>query len=118
MKYEVLLLPLARHRIVELHALEIALAWTRNKTSAHATRWLDNTQRALESLSATPESHSVAHEDADFPITLRQLNFGLGGIPSHRALFSIQDEKVLVFTVRSLSAKSLELISLRNANYK
>lgn len=73
----------------------------------------------MEKLAYFPESHPVATESPEFPIEIRELNFGLGSRPSYRALFAIQGNDVHVLTIRRaaedwVSAEDLRLDFLDN----
>jgi hypothetical protein len=45
----------------------------------------------------------LAAEDGQFPLELRELRYGAGRRPTHRAIFSIKDDLVLVLAVRHLA---------------
>ena len=48
-------------------------------------------------------AHPLAREDELFPFSLHQLLFGVGNKPTHRALFRVRDDKVLVHMIRHLA---------------
>jgi len=87
---------------------EIAAWWAENRDPEQASRWLQGFQESLLSLAMNPERHAAAAEDSEFPFTLRQLLYGLKNRPTHRAIFSIQDNnEVMVYTIRHLSQKNV-----------
>ncbi|WP_350208152.1 hypothetical protein [Botrimarina sp.] len=53
-------------------------------------------------MASTHASQPLARENADFPFELRELRFGLGARPTHRALFVVRPECVYVVMIRSL----------------
>jgi hypothetical protein len=46
------------------------------------------------------ERHPLAPENAEFPFDIREKPVGLGSRPSYRAVFTIQENVVLVLTVQ------------------
>jgi len=98
MIYEVIIL-----RQAEMELNRNALWWAEHRGGAQALRWLDGFVAAIESLTNNPERFAVVREDGQFPFPLRQLVFGVSSKPTHRAVFSVEGEKVLVYTVRHLA---------------
>lgn len=100
MTYEVIVLPRA-----EAQLLEAAIWWSKNRSVEQAYRWLDGFEAAIASLAKAPEKRGVAREDGlyDFPFTVRQLLYGLGKRPSHRAIFEIRGATVYVHAIRHLA---------------
>ena len=86
----------------EAELCEAAIWWAEHRSQEQAVRWLDGFETAISGLSTTPEKHPLAREDADFSFTLRQLVYGLGRKPTHRALFRIRDDAVIVYGIRHL----------------
>lgn len=74
--------------------------WARHRSLDQATRWYEGFQDALETLRNNPERCALARENPKFPFELRELHYGLGSRPTHRALFTIRPDMVLVLTVR------------------
>ena len=102
MKFRVTVLPAAKRR-----ASENALWWATHRSAEQAGRWLDGLDRAIESLETTATRHPLAAESERFPFDLRQLNYGLGSRPTHRVLYEIRGDEVLVLTVRHLAQREL-----------
>ncbi|MFM8539276.1 MAG: type II toxin-antitoxin system RelE/ParE family toxin [Planctomycetaceae bacterium] len=63
---------------------------------------------AIASLADQPDRCPKALEDGDFPYPLRELHFGLGSRPTHRAVFTIVHETVVVLTVRHAAQDRLQ----------
>jgi hypothetical protein len=66
-------------------------------------------EAAIKSLANDAESHSLARENQlhDFPFPIRQLTYGLGKRPTHRAVFEVRGEVVYVHAVRHLAQRDL-----------
>ncbi len=104
MKYRVTIVPKAE---AELH--EVALWWAEHRSADQAYRWLEGFEASIGSLTEHPERHPRAREDADFPFVLYQLLYGLGSKPTHRALFRIRDDEVIVYGIRHLAQRDVAL---------
>lgn len=84
-----------------------ALWWAEHRSQEQAFRWLEGFEAALASLADNPEKHPLAREHADFPFTLRQLLYGLGTKPTHRAVFRIREDEVIVYGIRHLAQQDI-----------
>ena len=102
MNYEVIVL-----RRAELDLNRNALWWAEHRDVDQALRWLDEFMAAIDTLVSNPERHALVREDELFPFPVRQLVFGVGSKPTHRAVFSVEGEKVLVYTIRHLAQDDL-----------
>jgi len=100
--YEVILL-----RQAEIDLNRNSVWWAEHRSIHQAFRWLDGFTAAIDTLATNPNRHALAREDKLFPFPLRQLNFGVSSRPTHRAVFSVEGDKVLVYTVRHLAQNSL-----------
>ncbi len=84
--------------------LEAAARWWFNNRSAdQAFRWYQGFLDQLESLDEMPERCPLARENPRVPFDLRELHYGLGSHPTHRAVFRILGTTVEVLTVRHLA---------------
>lgn len=86
---------------------DAALWWGDNRSVAEASRWLERIETAFQSLSEDAERFPLAFESADFDFPLHQMNFGVSGHPTHRVLFSVHTDRVLVYAVRHLAQQEL-----------
>jgi plasmid stabilization system protein ParE len=84
-----------------------ALWWAEYRSQEQAFRWLEGFEAALAFLAENPERHPLAREDAEFPFSLRQLTYGLGGKPTHRAVFRIREDQVIVYGIRHLAQRDI-----------
>jgi plasmid stabilization system protein ParE len=71
-----------------------------NRSAEQAGRWLDGIHKRLQDLTSEPLRFPLAGEHKEFPYELREIHFGLGRRPTHRAIFTIAEDFVIVLTVR------------------
>lgn len=79
--------------------------WAENRSVEQAERWYEGFSEILLSLPQNPKRYALAAESSAFPFEVRQLNYGTGRKPTHRALFTIRGEIVYVFSIRHLAQK-------------
>lgn len=94
----------------ELH--EAADWWAANRNEHQAREWLEGCKSALALLTHNPEAHSKIRESAAFPVELRQKLYGLKSKPTHRAVFEIRGDEVIVHAVRHLAREDLTVDDL------
>ncbi|MFQ5734882.1 MAG: type II toxin-antitoxin system RelE/ParE family toxin [Planctomycetaceae bacterium] len=82
---------------------ESALWWAENRDQDQAVRWLEGFEAAINTLARDPDKWSIAREDDEFPFTLRQLLYGLRNHRTHRAVFEIRGDEVIVHGIRHLA---------------
>jgi plasmid stabilization system protein ParE len=100
--YRVTILPGAKRQL-----LEQAIWWSQNRSAEQAFRWLEGFEEALASLARNPERCAVARESGAFDVIIRQLHYGLGNKATHRAVFEIRNDEVIVYAVRHLAQRDL-----------
>ncbi len=81
--------------------------WARNRSLFQAQQWLQSFRAALNSLSHDPLRWPVATESDDLPIELREMLFGIGRRKTHRIVFEVDGDRVLVHAIRHLSQDKL-----------
>jgi len=81
--------------------------WAEHRSKKQADRWYAGLAKAIAELSDNPERHGQARERDRFTYEIRDLLFGLGSRPTHRAVFTIRGEEVVVLTVRHLAQRDL-----------
>ncbi|HVX63206.1 MAG TPA: type II toxin-antitoxin system RelE/ParE family toxin [Pirellulales bacterium] len=91
---------------------EMAAWWANAHSPEQADHWLSNFATRLESLSQFPSRCPLAAESDEFPFELRELHYGVGRRSTHRALFNIADDVVLVFAVRHIAQDRLQVDDL------
>jgi plasmid stabilization system protein ParE len=106
--YSVTILPRAKRQM-----LDQALWWSENRSAEQAFQWLEGFEQALASLAENPERCSVARESDAFDFVLRQLHYGLRNTPTHRAVFEIRENEVIVHVIRHLAQRDLASGDLR-----
>ena len=102
MKFSVIILPRAHRQLYEA-----ASWWAQYRSPEQASRWLDGFEQALASLEDNPERCGLAPENDAFPFPLRQLLYGLGKKPTHRAVFEVRGNEVLVYAIRHVAQRDL-----------
>jgi plasmid stabilization system protein ParE len=100
--YRVIVLPRAKRQL-----LDQAAWWAENRSLDQGLRWLAGFERALESLANNPQRCERARESDDFDFELRELRYGLKYRPTHRALFEVRGDEVLVYAVRHLHQRDI-----------
>ena len=86
--------------------------WAEHRSLNQAEHWYDGFIAAIKGLSTDAEQHAIAAENANFPVEIRQLNYGLGKRLTHRAIYTIRPEMILVLRVQHLSQNELTLDDL------
>ena len=81
--------------------------WAENRSQQQAAKWYNGFLATLDSLSTNPDRCQLARENPDLPIELRQLVYGTGKRKTHRALFTIKQDKVVVYAVRHLAQQDI-----------
>ena len=81
--------------------------WAQNRSAAEAENWYSKFVEQLLALSDNAERFALAQEAHAFSAKVYQLNFGLSGHPTHRALYIIRDEEVIILRVRHLAQQDL-----------
>ena len=81
--------------------------WAANRSSQQADRWYVGFVKEMLTLEENPERCPLAPENDLFPYEVRQLHYGLGGKPTHRALYAVRPDNVVILRVRHLAQKPL-----------
>jgi plasmid stabilization system protein ParE len=101
--YQLTILPRAKRQL-----LEQALWWCENRSADQAFRWLDGFEQALASLANDPKRCSRARETNAFSFEVRELHYGLRNKATHRAVFEIRSDEIIVYSIRHLAQGDLE----------
>jgi plasmid stabilization system protein ParE len=102
MNYPVIIRPKAERQL-----LEMANWWAKHRSHDQAERWYTGFVSAISSLSHEPTRCPLALEDREFPFEVRELHYGVGSRPTHRALFNIDDQRVYVLLIRHHAQQSI-----------
>jgi len=81
--------------------------WAENRSREQAERWYAGFVRSLKSLAESPGRYPLAAENAEFLFEVRELRYGLGKRPTHRALFTIRPDMVYVLLIRHLAQRDV-----------
>lgn len=102
MSHRVTILPRAKRQL-----LEQAAWWSENRSAEQALRWLEGFELALASLANFPERCSAARESSAFDFVVRELHYGLRSKATHRAVYEVRGDEVIVHSVRHLAQRDL-----------
>src|SRR5437868_1917811 len=81
--------------------------WAEHRSKRQADWWYAGLSKAIADLSENPERHAHSREGNGFPYEIRDLLFGLGRRPTHRAIFTIRGVDVVVLAVRHVAQRDL-----------
>lgn len=105
-------LPLVFHPRVYEQLDDAYLWWAKHRSPEQAGRWYRGIEQAINGLKSNPERHGLAVENAQVPIELRQLLYGLGRRPTHRVLFTIRPDCVYVLAVLHVAQDAIDVDDL------
>jgi plasmid stabilization system protein ParE len=91
----------------ELEIDSACLWWAEHRSAEQAERWYVGIHDAIANLNENPTRRSLALENDAFPYELRELHFGVGRRTTHRVLFTVRDNMVLVLSVRHVAQQLL-----------
>ena len=86
---------------------DAAAWWARERSVEQAERWYQGIRNAIANLATSPARWPIGEERDRFAYEIRERRFGLGSKPTHRVIFTIVRETVLVLTVRHLARQAL-----------
>ena len=81
--------------------------WAEHRSAEQAARWHTGIVNAMLSLSVKPERCRLARENRSVPIEIRELHYGLGHRPSHRVIFAIRQDRIVVYAIRHVAQDDL-----------
>ena len=96
--------------VADRAAMELESAarwWAEHRSIAQSERWYDGFVQTIFNLAQSPERCSLARESNQFPFEIRQLVYGLGRKRTHRAIFTIRQDSVIVLSIRHLAQNDL-----------
>lgn len=102
MKLPVLIMPEAEE------ALRRNAKWRAdNRSAEQAQRWYDGFAKAIVALGYHPLRYPLARESDQFPYQVRVMNYGVSSRPTHRALYTICPDAVVVLSIRSAAQQDV-----------
>ena len=81
--------------------------WAEHRDRVQAGRWYSAFSERIWMLGDAPESLPPADENDDFPYEIRELHYGISSRPTHRAVYTITGDIVLVLTIRHVAQDRL-----------
>lgn len=96
MKYRLVITPQARADIDRN-----ADWWAIHHSVTEAIDWLRTVYTQLDDLDHFPQSCSLSRENDRFPFELRDKLVGKGTRRGYRAVFTIEDDEIVILTVRA-----------------
>ena len=82
--------------------------WKENRDVNQAESWYVDILTAIASLSTMPQRCVVVRGTERFDRDVHQLLFGISSKPTHRILFGIEGNQVIVFRVRGMRQRDLK----------
>lgn len=89
-----------------------ALIWYGERSADAAYKWIAAIERTLDSLEQDPRRFPRAREDSLRGAMLHECAIGAGRRLTHRLIFAIRPDKVVVYAVHHVSRKDLTLDDL------
>ena len=81
--------------------------WAEHRSIEQAEHWYNGFLVAIDNLRHSALRCGAARESGQFPFEVRQLNYGARRRPTHRAVFTIQGDAVVVLSIRHLAQRDL-----------
>jgi plasmid stabilization system protein ParE len=82
--------------------------WAAHRSAKQAAQWYEGFSARIESLRHSHDGCQLSEEDPDFSYELRELHFGGGSRLTHRAIFTIVSDFVVVLTIRHAAQRELQ----------
>ncbi|MBL8809304.1 MAG: type II toxin-antitoxin system RelE/ParE family toxin [Planctomycetaceae bacterium] len=101
MTREVILTETARQQ------MNAAADWYAEQNPSVAAKWFNGLISRLNALSENPEQYSVARESEFMSVELRQMLYGSGKRITHRVLFVIREQRIVVYQIRHVSMRDI-----------
>lgn len=102
MNRRVQILPRAKRQLYDA-----ALWWADHRSVAEAAHWIEGIESAIQGLSDDADRFPLAAESGMFDFPLRQLNFGVSRHLTHRVLFSVHEDRVVIYAIRHLAQEDV-----------
>ncbi|MBM80586.1 MAG: plasmid stabilization system [Planctomycetaceae bacterium] len=97
--------------VTETAAQELVSAadwWAENRSVEQARDWYAGFSEAIRSLSKNPERFPICPENNKFHYQIRELHYGIGKRPTHRAIFTIADDYLVILKIRHHAQRDLD----------
>lgn len=83
--------------------MNAAADWYAEQNPTVAAKWFNGLIARLNFLSDNPEQYAVARESEFLPVELRQMLYGSGKRITHRVLFVIREQRIVVYQIRHVA---------------
>lgn len=87
--------------------MNAAADWYAEENPTIAANWFNGLIARLNSLSGNPEQYAVARESEFLPVELRQMLYGSGKRITHRILFVIREQRIVVYQIRHVAMRDI-----------
>lgn len=81
--------------------------WGENRSHEQAERWYDGVYAKIHTLVSTAGRYTPATEPSLRALGLKQASFGIGRRPTHRILYSIEGDEVVIYRVRAFKQDAI-----------
>ncbi|HVB82225.1 MAG TPA: type II toxin-antitoxin system RelE/ParE family toxin [Candidatus Binataceae bacterium] len=98
-------------RITERAAREICDAtawWARERSTDEAERWYQGIRGAIAGLATLPRRCPLIADQEGLNYETREFHYGSGSTPTHRVIFAIVGEQVVVLAVRHFARRPFD----------
>jgi plasmid stabilization system protein ParE len=80
-----------------------AVDWYAERSEDAANHWHAGFLKVLDSLAKGPHRHPSALENSRLPIELREVHYGSGRKLTHRIIFALRTDTVIVYAIRHVA---------------
>jgi plasmid stabilization system protein ParE len=95
---------LTRKAELQLHS---AADWYAQHNRQVADDWFNGLVATLDALTSNAERFPLARENDDFPFELREMLYGSGRRKTHRILFVIRPDSIVVHQIRHVAQRNI-----------
>ncbi len=88
--------------------IERAYGWYQVRDSASAERWFSALLEIFDQVCRYPENYRLIDESGRFPAELRQATFEAGRKATHRCVFAVRPEGIVIYAVRHLAQDEID----------
>ncbi|MBX3425367.1 MAG: type II toxin-antitoxin system RelE/ParE family toxin [Pirellulales bacterium] len=83
--------------------------WAKHRSAEQAARWYVAAYEAMRSLAETAARNPLARERELRQLAVRQFSFGLSRRPTHRILYAVRGNDVVIYRVRAFRQDELSV---------
>lgn len=94
----------------KVQLFEAAEWWANHRSLSEAADWLVGFESLIEGLGVDPDRHPLAPEAARYGTELRQIHYGLSRKKTHRAIFEVRANEVLIHAIRHLAQDDVDVL--------